>query len=323
MRWSAVILAAGQGTRLRSRIPKVLHELAGRPLIQHVLETATAAVPAERICVVVGHGREAVAAHLEPAGVRLAVQEPQRGTGEALAIGLAGLEPAPSGGVLVLSGDVPLVRPATLRALREPVEAGAAAAVLTARLPEPGSYGRVIRGADGAVDRIVEARDASPEELAVTEVNAGLYGFRRAGLAGLLAGLRPENSQGEYYLTDVVAALRGAGERVAAVPLADPEEMLGVNTRADLARVAAALNRRVLQELMASGVTVVDPASTWVEPGCLVGRDTVLEPGVVLRQGARIGRGARIGAHSVIEALTVPDGASVPPLSYLAPAGGS
>ena len=143
------------------------------------------------------------------------------------------------------------------------------------------------------------------------------YGFRRAGLEDLLASLRPENSQGEYYLTDLVAALGERGETVAPVTLGDPEEMLGVNTRADLARVAAVLNRRVLGELMSSGVTVLDPGATWVEPGCSVGPDTILEPGVVVRGGARIGRNVRIGAHSVVDGAAVPDGSSVPPLTVL------
>ena len=231
-------------------------------------------------------------------------------------IGLSGV-PSGVAGVVVLSGDVPLLRIETLRRLAGSVEAGAAAAVLTAVLEDPGSYGRVIRGPDGAIDRIVEARDASAEERAVREVNAGIYAFRTAGLDPLLDGLGRDNDQGEYYLTDVVGMLRRRGERVTAMVLDDPDEMLGINDRADLARVAAVLNGRVLDELMASGVTVMDPATTWVEPGCTVGRDAILEPGVVLRHGTVVGENARIGAHSVLAGAEVSPGTIVPPLSRL------
>ncbi len=310
-----VVLAAGQGTRMRSRIPKVLHELAGRPLLHWVLDTALAVAEPGKVVVVVGHGRERVEPEARARGCRVVVQEPQRGTGDALAVGLAAL-PADADPVLVLSGDVPLLEPATLEALAAELE-GAAAAVLTARLDDPGPYGRVVRAPGGGVARIVEARDASPEELAIREVNAGVYAFRRRGLAALLGALTPDNAQGEYYLTDVVALAVARGERVVAVRLADPDQMLGVNTRADLARAARLVNRRVLERAMARGVTVLDPETTWVEPGCVLGPDVVLEPGVLVRGGARIGNGARIGAHTVVDGVEVPPGAEVPPLSHL------
>ena len=314
MRWAVAVLAAGKGTRLRSSRPKVLHELAGRPLIDHVLDRALEIADPGRVVVVLGHGREAVARHLEGTGVATVVQEPQLGTGDALRVALGGVPPGTEG-VVVLSGDVPLLRHATLARLVGTVEAGAAAAVLTATLDEPGAYGRVIRRPDGSLDRIVEARDAGEEERAVREVNAGVYALRMAGLAGRLSELGTANAQGEYYLTDLVARLGRDGETVAAVVLDDAEEMLGVNDRADLARVAAVLNRRVLDALMASGVTVEDPVTTRVEPGCAVGRDAVLEPGVVLRRGTRVGEGARIGAGSVLDGATVAPGETVPPLT--------
>ncbi len=317
MKWAVVILAAGQGKRLRSHLPKVLQPLAGRPLLDHVLDRATEFVERQRICVVVGHRKEAVVAHLKGRGVRTVVQEPQLGTGDALSQGLRGLEDDPADAILVLSGDVPLLRPGTVDQLRRSLENGASATLLTAELEEPGAYGRVIRSRDGSVEKIVEACDSTSEELRLNEVNAGIYCFRTAGLSDLLEALRPENEQGEYYLTDVVAAVKNRGDRLEAVRLADPEEMLGVNTRADLARVAVALNRRVLAALMAAGVGVQDPSTTWVEPGCIVEADTVLEPGVILRRGTRIGAAAHIGAHSVLEGATIAPGDRVPPLSHL------
>ena len=317
VRWAVVILAAGQGKRLRSHLPKVLQPLAGRPLLDHVMDRATEVVERRKICVVVGHGKDAVLSHLKDQGVRTVVQEPQLGTGDALSHGLTGLGDDPVDAVLVLSGDVPLLRSTTVSHLQQPLENGAAVTLLTARLEEPAAYGRVVRSRDGSVERIVEARDATPHESRLNEVNAGVYCFRTAGLSDLLAALRPENSQGEYYLTDVVAAITRRRETVAAVELEDPEEMLGVNTRADLSHVAAVLNRRVLAALMDAGVTVQDPGTTWVEPGCIVEVDAVLEPGVILRRGTTIGPAAHIGAHSVLERATIAAGERVPPLSHI------
>ena len=314
--WGVVVLAAGQGTRMRSRLPKVLHEVGGRPLIDHVLDVSLAFVPAERVVVVLGHGSDQVQRHLGGRGVATVLQEPQLGTGDALRVALENPAGRLGDAVIVLSGDVPLLGVRTVRSLaRQVEEEGADAALLTAALDEPGGYGRVVRAADGSVREVVEARDADPATLAVREVNAGVYAFRRRPVSRALAGLSPDNVQGEYYLTDVLGALRRQGLPVAAVTLDDPEEMHGVNTRADLARVARIANRRVLHALQDEGVTVLDPATTWVEAGCTVGQDVVLEPGVVVRRGASIGAEARIGAHSVIDGGIVSAGERVAPLS--------
>ncbi len=243
MDWSVAVLAAGKGTRMKSPLPKVLHALAGRPLLDHVLDLALQLVPADRVMVVVGHGAAEVAAVAEARGARTVLQEPQLGTGDALRVALSALDD-PDAGVAVLSGDVPLLRPASVRALCDAVEAGAAAALLTAILDEPGPYGRVLRGAGGGVEAIVEARDATPEQLAVREVNAGVYAFQRPPLDAAIAALRPDNDQGEYYLTDVIAHLRCRGLPVAAHVLADPLEMAGVNTPADLERLEELVGRR-------------------------------------------------------------------------------
>lgn len=312
-----MILAAGQGKRLRSQLPKVLQPLAGRPLLDHVMDRATEVVEEQRICVVVGHGKEAVLSHLQDQRARTVIQEPQLGTGDALSYGLRVLADESVDAVLVLSGDVPLLRSATVRNLQQPLNDGAAVTLLTAKLERPGAYGRVVRGRDGSVERIVEARDATTDESRLNEVNAGVYCFRTAELPDLLAALRPENTQGEYYLTDIVAAIKSRGGTVVAVELEDPEEMLGVNTRWDLAHVAAVLNRRVLVALMDAGVSVQDPGTTWVEPGCTVEADAVLEPGVILRRGTRIGSAAHIGAHSVLEGATIAAGDRIPPLSHI------
>ena len=321
-RWAVAILAAGQGTRMRSDLPKVLHELAGRPLLDHVVDLALTVARPHDVMVVVGHGAEAVQSVVHGRGVSAVLQEPQLGTGDALRVALEALHDRPVDRVLVLSGDVPLLRSGTIRSLMAATDAGAAAALLTAELDDPGAYGRVLRAADGSVAEIVEARDAMPDQLAVREVNAGVYAFDRAAVVDALAALDTHNSQGEYYLTDAAAALRRAGARVVGVRLGDPREMQGVNTRADLARAGRVLNEMVLEDLMEAGVNVRDPATTWVDPLAEVGRETVLEPGVVLKGHCRIGEGAHIGANSVLDEAAVGDGERVRPLTVMLPSPG-
>ncbi len=316
-RWAVAILAAGKGTRMNSELPKVLHELAGRPLIDHVVELALGVARAHDVVVVVGHGAAEVGARVRELGVSDALQEPQLGTGDALRVALDGLAMRTAEHVLVLSGDVPLLRPATVRRLMSAVTGKTRAAVLTAELAEPGAYGRIERDADGLVRRIVEARDADPEILALHEVNAGIYAFHRPTVTRALAELGTDNVQGEIYLTDVAAALRGAGEQVAAVGLDNPDEMQGVNTRADLARAFRALNAMVLGDLMAEGVSIRDPDTTWIDPRAAIGREVVIEPGVVVTGACRIGDNARLGANSVLVDAAVGAGETIAPLTYL------
>jgi len=299
---------------MRSGLAKVLHEVGGRTLIDHVLAAVEPLAPSPLV-VVVGHLRAQVETHLAGRGVVLAVQDPPRGTGDAVARALPLL---PEGGeTLVVSGDVPLVAAATLEALVElRRRQEAAAALVTAVLPEPGSYGRVVRDGTGNVGRIVEARDASDDARSTGEVNAGTYVFDVGSLRRAIGELRPDNDQCEYYLTDVVGILTAGGLRVAALPLADPAEMAGVNSRSDLGEVHRLLNRRIVRRLQEAGVTVLDPETTWVDADCTVGRDSELEAGVHLRRGCVIGERCRIGAHSVLEGATVADGTTVPPLSF-------
>jgi bifunctional UDP-N-acetylglucosamine pyrophosphorylase/glucosamine-1-phosphate N-acetyltransferase len=316
-RWAVAILAAGKGTRMRSDLPKVLHRLAGRPLLDHVIDRALAVARPHDVMVVVGHGAAEVVALARDRGVGHSLQEPQLGTGDALRVALDGLAGRPTERLLVLSGDVPLLRAATLERLMGALDHGAAAALLTAVLDDPALYGRVERDAEGRVRRIVEARDADPAQLAIREVNAGVYAFDRHAVADAVAGLGSDNAQGEYYLTDVAAALRNTGAGVAGVALDDPAEMQGVNTRADLARAGRVLNEMVLDDLMGVGVSIRDPLTTWIDPRARFGREVVVEPGVVVKGDCRIGNGARIGANSVLVDAAVGDGEQIPPLTYL------
>jgi bifunctional UDP-N-acetylglucosamine pyrophosphorylase/glucosamine-1-phosphate N-acetyltransferase len=316
-RWAVAILAAGKGTRMRSDLPKVLHELAGRPLVDHVIDLALGLARPHDIVVVVGHGADAVGECVRNRGVGAVLQEPQLGTGDALRVALSGLVNRPPDRLLVLSGDVPLLRLDTIHALMSAVENGAAAALLTAELDDPGWYGRVLRNDDGLVREVVEARDAEAGQLAVREVNAGVYAFDRDAVATAVGELGTDNAQSEYYLTDVAAALTARGLPVAAVPLDDPAEMQGVNTRSDLAEAGRVLNEMVLEDLMAAGVSIRSPRTTWVDPRAEIGAETILEPGVVLKGHCHIGQGAHIGANCVLDNAAVGRGEKVPPLTFL------
>ena len=310
MSLSVVVLAAGEGKRFRSALPKPLHALAGRPLLWHVL-AATAPLKSDRTVVVVGVGAEevtAAAGRFDVGPLEFAVQPEPRGTGDALA---AALPLLPRGGqVLVLYGDTPLVTTALLeRLLERHRSAQAAVTLLTCRPADPSGYGRVLRDAGGVVTGVVEQRDASPEQLAVGEVNAGFYVFERRVLGGL-AELGRDNDQGERYLPDLVPLVRRDGGEVVAVP-GPEEETGGVNDRAELAAAAAVLRRRLLERLMAAGVTVVDPATTFVDVDVEVGADTVLQPLTFLEAGTRVGARCEIGPNVRLVGCTVDDGASV------------
>ena len=309
---AVVVLAAGEGTRMRSSTPKVLHEIGDRSLLGHVLAAAAALSP-RHVVVVVGAGRDAVTAHLReiaPDAVA-AVQEQQLGTGHAVRAALAAL-PDLHGPVVVASGDAPLVEPGTLQALLDQhAEQGCAATVLTARLADPTGYGRVLRDESGAVSAVVEERDADVEQSAVEEVNSGTYAFDADHLRDALGRLTTQNAQGEEYLTDVLAVLRGRGHRVGAVIAPGAEEVLGVNDRVQLAAAGAVLRDRVLRHWMLAGVTVVDPASTWV------GADVTLEPDVTLLPGTRLhgrtslARGAVVGPDTTLVDTSVGERARV------------
>jgi bifunctional UDP-N-acetylglucosamine pyrophosphorylase/glucosamine-1-phosphate N-acetyltransferase len=305
-----VILAAGKGTRMKSADPKVLHRAAGFSLIEHVLRAADAVRPSTTV-VVIGHLAERVKTAMpKRLGLRFALQQPQLGTGHALLQAephLAGK----SGTVVLLSGDVPLLRPATLRALVDAHTArGAAATVLTARMDCPQGYGRIVRQ-DGRIAAIVEEKDATPAERDIDEINSGIYAFALEPLFAALKTIGAANVQGEYYLPDLVRIYRERGLVVETVSLDDPREILGVNSRRELADVAGILKTTRNEELMAEGVTIVDPASAWIGPDVTVGADTVIHPNVYLEGRTRIGSGCEIHAGVRIVDSTIDDGVVV------------
>jgi len=292
---TVLVLAAGRGTRMRSAVAKVLHPVLGRPLLAWPLEIARG-LPAGRRGVIVGFQAEAVAKAL-PDGFEAVLQEKLLGTGHAVL--QAQRLFAGEGDTVVLSGDTPLLRAATVRRLLTGHRRRrATVSFLTARQADPAGYGRVVRDERGEVLAIVEHGDADDETRRIDEVNAGVYCFENRFLARALGRLRAANRQEEYYLTDVIAAAVRARLAVVGVPCDDPQEMLGVNDRVQLARAHAVLRDRVLERLMRSGVTVVDPASTCVEPGVRVGAESVLLPGTTLQGGASIGARCRIGPHA-------------------------
>jgi bifunctional UDP-N-acetylglucosamine pyrophosphorylase / glucosamine-1-phosphate N-acetyltransferase len=302
-----VVLAAGKGTRMKSARPKVLHPAAGLPLIDHVLRAASALSPSS-IAIIVGHEAGQLKNALQiRQGLSFALQEPQLGTGHALLQAEPLLQGA-SGTLVLLSGDVPLLRAESLATLvRTHEQRRAAATVLTAIVPAPAGYGRIVREG-GRIARIVEHKDASPDEREIGEINSGVYAFDLGPLFAALREIGSSNSQGEYYLPDLVRIYRDRGLTVETVMLEDPREILGVNSRKELADVAAILRANKNEELMASGVTLVDPATAYIAPDVTVGADTVIHPGVHLEGRTRIGSRCEIHSGVRIVDSSVDDG---------------
>ena len=331
-----VILAAGQGTRMKSALPKVLHPVAGRPMVEHVVQTANSLSPAS-VIVVVGHRADAVQALLGGReGIKFALQEPQLGTAHALQQAeplLAGR----TGTVVLLSGDVPLLKVATLRRLLDAhLTAKAAATVVTASVERPYGYGRIIR-VGGRIARIVEERDASPAQKRVKEINSGIYAFDLATLFDAVRTIAAKNAQGEYYLTDLIAVYRRRKLPVETVMVDDSGEIRGVNTRSELAEVSATMRQNKNEELMAAGVTLIDPVTTYIDPDVEVGPDTVIHPGVVIQGHSKIGSACEIHAYvritdseladkvtinnfCVLVGSRVAEGAAIGPFAHLRPA---
>lgn len=329
MSLTVIVLAAGAGTRMRSARPKMLHAIGGRSLLAHVVGAARALSP-DQLTVVVGHGRDEVSAHLAAVddAARPVVQQQQRGTGDAVRVALAADAPT-TGTVLVMAGDSPLLSSSTLAALVAARERDSAAVtVLTAVVPDPTGYGRIVRAAavpDDAADDadaddaddfgplvgIVEQREATPAQLAVTEINSGVYAFDGAALPGLLARLGSDNAAGEVYLTDTVAAAVAAGKRVTALRTPDPLEVEGVNDRVQLAGLGAELNRRTVTAWMRAGVTVVDPATTWIDVDVRLAADCTLLPNTQLHGATTVDVGATVGPDTTLDGVRVGAGASV------------
>ncbi|MFF0445590.1 bifunctional UDP-N-acetylglucosamine diphosphorylase/glucosamine-1-phosphate N-acetyltransferase GlmU [Streptomyces sp. NPDC004609] len=337
---AVVVLAAGEGTRMKSKTPKVLHELCGRSLVGHVVSAARELDP-EHLVVVVGHANERVEGHLAEryAGTRTAYQAEQNGTGHAVRTGLEELAPggALDGTVVVVCGDTPLLSGVTLTALAATHSAdGNAVTVLTAEVPDSTGYGRIVRdAASGAVTAIVEHKDATDAQRAIREINSGVFAFDGRLLADALGKVRTDNSQGEEYLTDVLGILREAGHRVGACVADDHREILGINNRVQLAEAGRLLNARLLEQAMMAGVTVVDPTSVLVDVTVTFEPDAIIHPGSQLLGATHLGEGAEVGPNtrlkdtavgagarvdnSVADGAEIGEGAAVGPYAYLRP----
>lgn len=303
-----IILAAGLGTRMKSATIKILHRAAGRPIVDYVLDLAGGVCTRPPV-MVIGHQRDEVKQCVGDRA-RYVVQDEQLGTGHAVLQAAAVLEAEGVGGknILILSGDVPLTRPETLaRLVEEHERAKNALTLLTMKLDDPGMYGRIVRDEAGMVARIVEARDASDEEKRINEVNAGIYVFAGEHLFGNLRSLSNSNAQGEYYLTDLLGTLRGAGQRVGAMIVPDPVEALGVNSRSDLSRVDAEIQRRIVERLMDEGVTFRNPSTVVIDSTVSIGADTVVYPFVTLEGTTTIGSGCVIEPGVHLSNVTVAD----------------
>ncbi|BDX30585.1 bifunctional protein GlmU [Mycobacterium antarcticum] len=314
---AVIVLAAGAGTRMRSDVPKVLHTLAGRSMIAHALH-ATAKVHPRHLVVVVGKDRDrvipAVASLAEELDrpIDIAIQDEQLGTGHAVTCGLAALPADFEGTVVVTAGDVPLLDGATLNELVDAHGSEAVAAtLLTTTVPDPTGYGRILRTQDGEVTSIVEQADATASQLAIREVNAAVYAFDATALRSALTELRSDNAQGELYLTDAIEIIRRGNRQVRALHVDDSALVAGVNDRIQLADLHRELNRRLVADLQRSGVTIVDPATTWIDVDVTVGRDTVIAQGTQLLGTTSIGARCQIGPDTTLTGVTVGDGATV------------
>ena len=328
-----IILAAGLGTRMKSSTIKILHRAAGRPIVEYVLDLARDLCPTPPV-MIIGHQRDAVQTAIGERA-RYAIQEQQLGTGHAVLQAASLVDPSKR--VLILSGDVPLTRPETLRGLLDEHERGGhALTLLTMRPSDPARYGRIVRDGSGNVERIVEFKDANDEERLIGEVNAGIYVFNGEHLFDNLRNLGNQNAQGEYYLTDLLQQLRTSGYSVGAVVAADPAEALGVNSRKELAEVENVIQRRVVEQLMDGGVTFRNPSTVVIDSNVKIGKDTVVYPFVTLESGTEIGSGCVIepgvhlinvrtgdGVHiktgTVAEDAVIENEASVGPYAHLRP----
>ncbi len=331
-----VVLAAGKSTRMKSARPKVLHDLAGRMLIEHVLHT-TKHLGATSTTLVIGHAADDVRASLQSwTDLQYAVQSPQLGTGHAL-LQTEPLLAGKKGTVLLLYGDVPLLMPATLQRLLEAHrQHKAAATILTTELPDPYGYGRIVRDAGGSITRIVEERDASADERGIHEINSGIYAFSTQGLFEALHSLATDNAQGEYYLTDLVAMYHKQGRAVASLCLEDPDELRGINSRVELAEMTRIVRDRKNRAVMLSGVTLEDPATTYIDEDVTIGMDTTIGPGVRLQGKTTIGARCTIMAgcrlshveigehvtvldHCVLTNATIGSGVRIGPFAHIRP----
>ncbi|WP_163102911.1 bifunctional UDP-N-acetylglucosamine diphosphorylase/glucosamine-1-phosphate N-acetyltransferase GlmU [Peribacillus alkalitolerans] len=301
----AVILAAGQGTRMKSKLYKVLHSVCGKPMVQHVIDHVSS-LHIEEIVTIIGHGAEKVQAQLGNRS-KYALQEQQLGTAHAV-MQAENLLAGKKGTTLIICGDTPLIKAETMEALiRQHEEQGAKGSVLTAYVEDPTGYGRIIRNTEGFVEKIVEHKDASEEEKLVKEINTGTYCFDNEALFAALKNVSNDNVQGEYYLPDVIEILKSKGEIVSAYQTDDFEETLGVNDRVALSQAERTMKRRINEQHMRNGVTIIDPENTYIEADVVIGTDTIIYPGSIIGVGSKIGSEAMIGPHSEIKNCIIGD----------------
>ncbi|QPC47976.1 bifunctional UDP-N-acetylglucosamine diphosphorylase/glucosamine-1-phosphate N-acetyltransferase GlmU [Mangrovibacillus cuniculi] len=299
----AIILAAGQGTRMKSSLYKVLHPVCGKPMVEHVVDQVKSLNMSE-VVTIVGHGAEKVTAYLEGKS-SFALQSEQLGTAHAVQQAAEKLE-GKSGVTMVLCGDTPLITAATMQALMDQhISVGAKATVLTANLEDPTGYGRVVRDESGHVSRIVEHKDASEQERAISEINTGTYCFDNAALFEALKLVKNDNVQGEYYLPDVLEILKDQGEIISAYQTPNFNETIGVNDRVALSQAETLMRKRINEEHMRNGITIIDPLTTYIESDVVIGRDTIVLPGTFIKQGSEIGENCTVGPQSEIVASKI------------------
>ncbi len=302
---AAVILAAGKSTRMKSALPKAVHPVCGKPMTLHVIDACKKA-GVENITVVVGHEAEKVKNTLGNT-VSYAIQTEQLGTGHAALQAMPHISDTIDT-ILVLPGDAPLITSDSIRKLIEfHNNESNAISLLTAIVDDAKSYGRIIRDSSGNVEKILEAKDASPDELEIREINASIYCFRADFLSNSLTKIRPENAQKEYYLTDVIGIARESGEKVGAVIVDDAKELLGINNRVELAEASAIMKTKIMNELMMSGVSIIDPTTTYIECDVEIGRDTVVMPSTIIERGCKIGSGLKIGPFAHLAGTQIAD----------------
>ncbi|MEN6547075.1 MAG: bifunctional UDP-N-acetylglucosamine diphosphorylase/glucosamine-1-phosphate N-acetyltransferase GlmU [Armatimonadia bacterium] len=307
---AALVLAAGEGKRMKSALAKPLHKVCGKTMIDHVLDYLRP-LGTERIAVVLGVGREMMEQALASAHVDTAIQHEQLGTGHAV-MSAAELFADYDGDLLITCADIPLVRPDTLRALLEEHHTrGAAGTVLTALYDDPTGYGRLVRDDNGLVQGIVEHKDATPEIRAIREINAGIYVFNARKLFAALKLLRPDNAQGEYYLTDVIARFVEQGDPVAALPAPDPAEVMGINNRIQLSQAETVARNRTREAAMLGGATLIDPTSTYLDAGVTIGPDTIIWPGAMILGNTTIGANCTIGPNTRLEDAVIGEGCEI------------
>jgi len=313
----AIILAAGKGTRMKSDILKVAHRVAGKPIVEYVLDTVRS-LGVDEVYMVVGHQAELIQNALAHKQMTYVTQSEQLGTGHAVMQVSPYFPPKTTDSVIVLAGDCPLISEATLRnLLAVHTESNAAATILTTVMNPPGSYGRIQRGKMGRVAGIKEAKDCTPQELEIREINTGVYVFNAGQLFATLPELSTNNAQGEYYLTDVIHLLKGRGKAIEAYCTPDSDQAIGINTRMDMAKINSIIYQNNNQILMQEGVTIVDPASTFVDSTVKIGRDTIINPFTVIRGNTTIGHNSQIGPHAVLTNCQIAHDSVVPPFSVV------